>query len=87
MNSKHRQTKDRAAVPDAVCDEFFMRKAMAEAKKAANVDEVPIGAVAVHLGKVIARAHNVREATSDPFGHAEMLLLKKYLIECKLGRK
>lgn len=54
-----------------------MGEAVKEALKAAKKDEVPIGAVAVIGGKAAARAHNVREGTHDPLGHAEMLLLKK----------
>ena len=56
--------------------EHFMQEALAEAAKAAAKGEVPIGAVAVLNGEVVARAHNVREATQDPLGHAELLLLK-----------
>ena len=58
-------------------DMKWMGEAVKEALKAAKKDEVPIGAVAVIDGKVIGRAHNVRERTHDPLGHAEMLLLKK----------
>ena len=42
-------------------DEYFMRQAIKEAKKAELIDEVPIGAVLVHEGKIIARGHNLRE--------------------------
>ncbi|MBI4365431.1 MAG: nucleoside deaminase [Deltaproteobacteria bacterium] len=58
-------------------DERFMRAAIAEARRAAAMDEVPIGAVAVHQGAIVARARNLREATGDPLGHAEMLLLQR----------
>ena len=54
-----------------------MKLAIAEAKKAAAIGEVPIGAVAIAGDRVIARAYNIREATGDPLGHAEFLLLKK----------
>ena len=54
-----------------------MREALKQAAKASLRKEVPIGAVAVQAGEVIARAHNIREATDDPLGHAELLLLKK----------
>lgn len=63
--------------------EIFMREAMSEAKLAAGKGEVPIGAVAVvddpstGSGQVIGRAHNVREATQNPLGHAELLLLQQ----------
>lgn len=52
-------------------DERFMREALAEAERAAELGEVPIGAVVVHEGKVIARAHNRRELDADPSAHAE----------------
>ena len=42
-------------------DEYFMRQAIKEAKKAEALDEVPIGAVLVHEGKILARGHNLRE--------------------------
>ncbi len=57
--------------------EKWMRAAVREAVIAAKKDEVPIGAVAVANGKVVARAHNIREKTHDPLGHAELLLLRK----------
>lgn len=49
----------------------FMKLALDEARLAAVADEVPIGAVVVHNGEVIARAHNTRETNRDPAGHAE----------------
>lgn len=52
-------------------DERFMREALAEAQAAAKLGEVPIGAVVVHEGEVIARAHNRRELDEDPSAHAE----------------
>lgn len=50
----------------------FMSEALKEAHKALERDEVPIGAVVVIGGRVIARAHNLTEALSDPTAHAEM---------------
>lgn len=50
----------------------FMREALKEAHKALERDEVPIGAVVVIGGRVIARAHNLTEVLSDPTAHAEM---------------
>lgn len=55
--------------------EAFMRMALAEAEQAAAEDEVPIGAVIVHAGRVIAAAHNQREQLKDPTAHAEMLAI------------
>ena len=52
-------------------DEKFMREALAEARAAAAVGEVPIGAVVVRAGEVVARAHNRRELDQDPSAHAE----------------
>lgn len=54
-----------------------MQNALEEAKLAAIKGEVPIGAVAVSAGEIIATAHNLRETTKDPLGHAEMLLLRQ----------
>jgi len=62
-------------------DENFMKLAIEEAHKAIELDEVPIGAIAVSKEAVIGRAHNIREATNDPLGHAELLLLKKLVDE------
>ena len=56
-------------------DEKFMREALAEARAAAAVGEVPIGAVVVRAGKIIARAHNRRELDQDPSAHAEFAAL------------
>lgn len=58
-------------------DEECMQAAIAEAGKAARMGEVPIGAVAVVDGKIVAYAHNIRETTQDPLGHAEILLIQK----------
>jgi len=67
-------------------DEKFMWDAISEAGKAALVDEVPIGAVAVVDEKVVERAYNVREKTNDPLGHSEILLLQKISREKKSWR-
>lgn len=53
-----------------------MRAALAEAQLAAAADEVPVGAVVLHGGAVVARAHNLRESTHDPLGHAEVLAIR-----------
>jgi len=57
-------------------DEQFMREALNEAELASAEDEVPVGAIAVANGEIIGRAHNVREKTANPLGHAEILLLQ-----------
>lgn len=56
-------------------DEYFMRDALRQARKAARQDEVPIGAVIVHQGSVIGRAWNQVETLKDATAHAEMLAL------------
>ena len=53
----------------------FMRRALSEAQAALAEDEVPIGAVIVHEGRVIAAAHNQREQLRDPTAHAEMIAI------------
>lgn len=57
-------------------DEQFMRAALGEAAAAAGRGDVPIGAVVVHEGRVIAAACNERESRRDPTAHAEVLALK-----------
>lgn len=79
-------------VNDVVSDEFFMRQALNEAHKALEQDEVPIGAVIVHGGKIIARGHNLTERLNDVTAHAEMQAFTaaanfvggKYLRDCTL---
>ena len=53
----------------------FMKMAIAEAKQARILDEVPIGAIVVHDGQVIGRGHNMREKFQDVTYHAEMLAI------------
>lgn len=54
----------------------MMRLALEEAKKAFDEDEIPVGAVIVRDGQVVARAHNLREQTGDPTAHAELLAIR-----------
>lgn len=56
-------------------DEFFMKEALKEAKKAFAKEEVPVGAVLVFEGKIVARGHNQVELLQDATAHAEMLCL------------
>lgn len=56
-------------------DERFMLEALKEAYKAYKADEVPVGAVLVHEGKIIARGHNQVEMLKDATAHAEMLCI------------
>ena len=62
-----------------------MRLALEEAKLALEQGEIPVGAVVVCGGEVVARAHNEREALSDPTAHAEVLALRR--AAQKLGRR
>jgi tRNA(adenine34) deaminase len=55
--------------------EKFMHEALKEARKAFDDDEVPIGAVVVYQGKIVARGYNQVERLKDPTAHAEMLVL------------
>ncbi|WP_053955455.1 tRNA adenosine(34) deaminase TadA [Inediibacterium massiliense] len=57
--------------------EYYMKEALIEANKARELEEVPIGAVIVKDGQVIARAHNLRETAKDPTAHAEILAIQK----------
>lgn len=57
-------------------DAAFMALALDEARAAAAAGEVPVGAVLVRGEEVLARAHNLREATADPTAHAEVLALR-----------
>ena len=56
-------------------DEYFMREALRQAQKAYEANEVPVGAVVVRAGKIIARAYNQVELLKDATAHAEMLAL------------
>jgi tRNA(adenine34) deaminase len=58
-------------------DEYFMRLALREAERALEHDDVPIGAVLVREGEVIAAARNERELRGDPTAHAEVLVLRE----------
>jgi tRNA(adenine34) deaminase len=73
-------------------DEQFMRRALDEARQALQKGEIPIGAVVVCRGRIIARAHNLTETLCDVTAHAEMQAITmaanelggKYLTECTL---
>ena len=77
---------------DLFSDDYFMREALKEARKAFEVGEVPVGAVVVCQNKIIGRAHNQTEQLTDSTAHAEMLAItsasnflgSKYLNECTL---
>lgn len=73
-------------------DEYFMKQALLEAKKAESKGEIPIGAVIVHGDQIIAKAHNLTETLHDVTAHAEMQAITmaadfmggKYLTDCSL---
>ncbi len=56
-------------------DNYYMERALSEAQKAEEAGDVPVGAVVVREGIIIARAHNQRELLTDPTAHAEILAL------------
>jgi tRNA(adenine34) deaminase len=58
-------------------DKEFMKIALEEARLAAAEGEIPVGAVLVQDGKVLARAHNARRASGNPLDHAEMIALRE----------
>lgn len=58
-------------------NEKFMREAIKEARKAYNKLEIPVGAVIVKNGKIISRAHNVKEEKKDTTKHAEIIAIQK----------
>ncbi|MFH0965102.1 MAG: tRNA adenosine(34) deaminase TadA [Planctomycetota bacterium] len=61
--------------PLPATDSRFMRLALQEARAALDEDEVPVGAVIIHEGRLIARAHNQKETLTDPTAHAEMIAI------------
>ena len=73
-------------------DDYFMKQALEEAKKAADIGEIPVGAVVVANNQIIARSHNLTEKLNDVTAHAEMQAITsaaeylggKYLNECTL---
>ena len=72
--------------------EYYMKQALKEAEKACKKLEVPVGAVIVKDGKIIAKAHNQKETKTDTTKHAEILAIQKAskkleswrLIDCEM---
>jgi tRNA(adenine34) deaminase len=62
---------------DEFSDEYYMKEAIKEARKAESLLEVPIGAVVVIDGKIISRAHNLRESKQSAVAHAEILAIEQ----------
>ena len=77
---------------DLQSDEYYMKQALREAQQAFDAQEVPVGAVVVCQGRIIARAHNFTERLNDVTAHAEMQAVTaaanfiggKYLNQCTL---
>ena len=73
-------------------DAYFMKLALAEAQKAFDAGEVPVGAIVVANNKIIGKGHNLTEKLNDVTAHAEMQAITaaanfigaKYLIDCTL---
>ncbi len=73
-------------------DDLYMSEALKQACEAFGADEVPVGAVIVHEGRIIARAHNQIEMLKDPTAHAEMIAItqaaahlgSERLLDCSL---
>jgi len=78
--------------PQSFSDEYFMKYALAEAHRAFETGEVPVGAVVVHNDMVVAKAHNLTEKLKDATAHAEMQAItaaayklgNKYLKDCTM---
>ena len=66
---KYQEIKDK--------DEYYMALALKEAKKAASINEIPIGCVIVRNDEVLVKAHNLREKKQSSLGHAEILAIEK----------
>lgn len=69
-------THDTMSLPDDL-DRQFMQEALSLAREAPLIGEVPIAALLVRDGVVIARAHNLRETVQDPTAHAELLVIRE----------
>ena len=84
--------QERMGHPNFSQEHVFMRQALAQAKIAAEKDEVPVGAVIVHNDQIVAKAHNQVELLKDPTAHAEMIAITqasnalscKWLYECMM---
>jgi tRNA(adenine34) deaminase len=79
-------------VVEQYTDEYFMKKAIIEAKKAFDAGEIPVGAIIVWKNRIIGRGYNLTETLNDPTAHAEIQAITaatntiggKYLAECIL---
>ena len=86
------ETPDKSTLSASAEDIRYMQAALREAEEAAAEDEVPIGAVVVCRGRIIAKGHNMSDRLNDPTAHAEMIAITsateamggKYLNDCCL---
>jgi tRNA(adenine34) deaminase len=76
-NARIARNAQLASAGGPVDDAHYMERALAQARRAASVGEVPVGAVLVRDGSVVAEAHNLVETTPDALDHAEMLVLRE----------
>jgi tRNA(adenine34) deaminase len=74
------------SVPERLQDEAWMDQALAEARLAAQADEVPVGAVVVLDGRIVGRGHNRTRRDRDPTQHAEMIALREAARELSAQR-
>lgn len=74
---KMKENDKACSVSGTELDEYFIKEAIKEARLAAEIDEVPIGAVAVREGKIISRAYNTRESSRCATHHAEILAIER----------
>lgn len=65
---------------------YYMKIALAEARKAAELGEIPVGAVLVNNTKILARDHNLKETEQDPLGHAEIRVIRTATKKLKTWR-
>lgn len=77
LQAKNREVNSNRPAVDPARDEAFMREALEEAATAAREGEVPIGAVLVHEGRVVARAHNLTRTMHRATAHAEVLAIEE----------
>ena len=78
--------RNAAPRPTSAADVSGMKAAIAEAREAASVGEVPVGAVVYRDGTVVARAHNESVARRDPTAHAELLAVQGALVQLQADR-
>jgi tRNA(adenine34) deaminase len=73
--AEHADVYDNENTIEPINHEAFMQMALQEAQRGYDEEEVPVGAIVVHDGRVIASAHNQREQLKDPTAHAEMIAI------------